>query len=164
MRRTELKLIRLQVKCGHHEHLCVSSRKVNNEPLCDARPLPEAGERSSDPWALVRSQLQRTAGAAQEKPVPAWHVSAFTKLLFTSWWWLMFVFVKRCATVLVVTLSFGCAGSCRIHEWWPHCLCCWTRSSLKGRKMNPPLLLLLNLKKPSHLLPKRKTFLKIRGR
>lgn len=77
------------------QHLCVSSRKIDNEPVCDARPLPEAGERSSDPWALVRSQLQRTAGAAQEKPVPAWHVSAFTKLLFTSWWWLMCVFVKE---------------------------------------------------------------------
>lgn len=82
--------MKLQVKCGHHEHLCVSSRKIDNEPLCDAWPLPEAGERSSDPWALVRSQLQRTAGAAQEKPIPAWHVSAFTKVLFTSWWWLMF--------------------------------------------------------------------------
>ncbi len=55
------------------------TREINDEPLRHAQLVPEAGERSSDPWAIVRSQLQRTAGAAQEQTSGAWHVCAFSK-------------------------------------------------------------------------------------
>lgn len=50
------------------------AREINDEPFCDAQPVPEAGEGFKDPRAAVGSQLQRTAGAAQEQPVRARHV------------------------------------------------------------------------------------------
>ncbi len=69
-----------------------STREINDEPLCHAQLVSEAGEWSSDSWAIVRSQLQRTAGAAQEQTIGARHVCElsekfvnFNNTLFKDW-------------------------------------------------------------------------------
>lgn len=56
--------------------LCLS-RKADDEPLCHAQLVSEAGERSKNPGASVRSQLPRTAGAAQKQTVRTWNVRVF---------------------------------------------------------------------------------------
>lgn len=57
-----------------HKVILSFTREINDESLCHAQLVSEAWERSSDPWASNGSQLQRTAGAAQEQTVGAWHV------------------------------------------------------------------------------------------
>lgn len=148
------------------------NREINDEPLRHAQPVSEAGERFSDPWAIVRSELQRTAGAAQEQTIRARHVCESSNISFNNILWFLGWIISWGQDWEIyrgIRKPFACltcfVGSCRIPEWWPHSLCCWDWISLRWKKKKSRLPLLLpNQKRLSHLLPKRKTFLKTRER
>lgn len=69
--------IRLSVSWPLMKLTLFVSRKADDEPLCHAQLVSEAGERPKNPRASVWSQLPRTARAAQEQTVRTRNVRVF---------------------------------------------------------------------------------------
>lgn len=125
------------------------AREINDEPVCHAQPVPEAGEGFKDPRAAVGSQLQRTAGAAQEQPVRARHVRWSSRRYYAVTHTAAFCAIKLHVDFVLrhklkpqldwkgrkqwtCLLQFNwcnwascLTGNCKIPGWWPHSPCCW---------------------------------------